>query len=220
MHIDKPIYLDFDETLTPYQSAKGLVKLAGKEAEMRSKVIYHNLMGECERSIEESSSADKMVAQVESSLKKYLQEGAGLLRGVAVSRLDEIYCPPSKEFFDISKICKDKEIVISTYTDERIPEKFIERNKEYIPPNCRVVGSRLEADADGLLTGRLEKIASKTQCYSGGDVVVNGQSDLPLCKKAHESGYDIYVVEERSQFLKKALEKFKIPSMPANMMGK
>jgi hypothetical protein len=212
MHMhSKPISIDYDESLTTAQSAFGLSRLAGEDVERKAKTMCAQLLLECDRKIGTASGADELVEYVERSFRTYLERGATMLKGVPVSKLDEVTCPPSRDFFNIAREVKNNGGArIVSYTHKGLIENFLEKNKDYIPvEKCEVVGSALKHN-NGYLTGEID-VVSKTDGYIGGNFYANRIGDLPLSKKVHEMGYKVFLVNADDSF-RRALRKCGIPS--------
>ena len=198
--------IDFDGTASEPPSALGIARVAGKERE--AKIIYSNLWKECEK-IVENSPTDRLISDVVEAHKKYLKQGALLLKDLPITILSEVECHPGPHFEKIVKMAKDRGgLKVLSYTDERIVENFFNCHSV---PNYGVLGSRLES-VDGRLTGNFSYIVSKPKGYMGGDSVGDSAGDLELFKMTHERDYRNFVAKsDKTVMFEKALKKLGIP---------
>lgn len=207
-----PDFVDLEEILKEGSSAFELAKAAGKEDE--AKEIYFRLENACKKTIENSSSVNKLIRDLDSQYYLHIEEGANLLKGAPLSILSEVQYKPSiycQKIVEKSK--RNGGLVIGTCTDIRVAKKFIEINKI---PDCAIASfSELDVKKEKF-TGKLKRYngpLAKMNNYKCGNVIGDGLENIGVFWKANEKNYKVYVAESgnKSVLTEMALKKLKIP---------
>ncbi len=212
--------VDFDGTASPGNKAYEFARHIGKGKE--AKDIYSKLSSKCERIVREGKDQSRMISTLDDLYLSTIDEGVKLIRDVPVSRIEEIQYPTTKKFPKIVEMSKKEgSLHIGTLNHEGFVEKFIERNKEMLPCNCKIAVSSKFKEYQGYFTGEIERysgIESKMNSYDGGIVFANGISDIGVCFKANRLCEKIYIVNGAEEnilheniLLEETLEKFRVP---------
>jgi hypothetical protein len=222
MALDEYAFANFDKTLVHEITPLEVARRVGREKEAEEK--YSRVSTQREKIVEKAATIDETVKELDKLLEKEVREGSRLFEGQPVSRLSEVVCKPTANFYEIAKLTKNKVLCIGTATDGRIVENTLSRYRDVLPSYKITACSHLVDDGKKL-TGDVKfcGIDGKADGYKGGYAFLSSILDLRVAEEAAKKGNIVYVVEngpddilnKRDSILfKKTLTRFGIPFIP------